>query len=82
MYKREKEEGDEQKRGTKKEWTDDDDAFFYDVDFDSRGWPIIGIGSDKNHCHIKITSKRLMENLLNNGIHHIDGTYRITTHGN
>ena len=43
--------------------------------------PIIGNGSDNDHFHIQITSKRLLENLTNNGIHHIDGTYRITTHG-
>ena len=55
--------------------------FFYNVAFDSSGLPVLGNGSDSNHLNIQITSKRLMENLSNNGIHHIDGTYRITTHG-
>ena len=43
--------------------------------------PIIGDGSDEDHLNIMLTSKRLMENLANNGIHHIDATYRITVHG-
>ncbi len=49
--------------------------------FDSVGQPILGNGSDNDHFHVHLTSKRLLENLSNNGIHHIDGTYRITTHG-
>ena len=55
--------------------------FFYNFETDENGLPILGSGSDDDHLHIQITSKRLMENLSNNGIHHIDGTYRITTHG-
>jgi len=43
--------------------------------------PLIGNGCENDHVHIQLTSKRLIENLSNNGIHHIDGTYRITTHG-
>ena len=43
--------------------------------------PILGDGSDENHLNVMLTSKRLMQNLANNGIHHIDGTYRITVHG-
>ena len=34
-----------------------------------------------NHFQLHITSRQLMENLSKDGIHHIDGTYKITTYG-
>lgn len=43
--------------------------------------PIIGDGSEDNHFKLHITSRQLMENLSKDGIHHIDGTYKITTYG-
>ena len=48
---------------------------------DANGLPIIGDGSDDKHLHIHVTSKFLMNNLNNSGVHHIDATYKITTYG-
>ena len=42
---------------------------------------VIGNGADDNHLHIHITSKKLLSNASEEGIHHIDGTYRITSYG-
>jgi hypothetical protein len=60
---------------------EDDDAYFIGVNLDANGMPIIGNGSEKNHLHIHITSKALMNNLSKNGVHHVDATYKVTTYG-
>ena len=57
---------------------EDDDPFFFNVKYDSENKIDIGDGSDENHLHICMTSKKLMSNIESEGIHHIDGTYRIT----
>jgi hypothetical protein len=60
---------------------EDDDPFFFNVKYDSENKIDIGDGSDENHLHICMTSKKLMSNIESEGIHHIDGTYRITIYG-
>ena len=56
-------------------------SFFLNVLFDRDGEPIIGNGTDRSHFNICMTSKRLIQNLDNNGVHHWDCTYKITIHG-
>jgi hypothetical protein len=41
----------------------------------------LGDGSDEKHLHICMTSRKLMSNIESKGVHHIDGTYRITIYG-
>ena len=60
---------------------EDDDAFCFNVEFDDSDEVILGDGSDENHLHVCITSRKLMSNIESKGVHHIDGTYRITIYG-
>lgn len=50
---------------------DDDELFF----FNSKN--LIGDGSDNDHVHIMMTSKSMMNKCENNGVFHIDGTYKL-----
>ena len=59
----------------------DDDYFFFNVKFDENNQPIVNTGKDDDHLHIHMTSKRLFSNIDKNGVHHIDGTYKITRNG-
>ncbi len=47
----------------------------------SKDKPIIGYSSKEKPVNIMITSKKLMPNIQYRGIHHIDGTYKITCFG-
>ncbi len=60
---------------------EDDDPYFIGIRFDDNNKILIGNGSDASHLYIHITSRHLMNNLRYNGVHHIDATYKITTHG-
>ena len=60
---------------------EEDDPFFFNVKYDKENKVDIGDGSDENHLHVCMTSRKLMSNIESNGIHHIDGTYRITVYG-
>ena len=58
-----------------------DDYFFFNVSFDNENQPIVGDGSNKNHFHLCMSSKRLLQNIENYGVHHLDCTYKITVQG-
>ena len=64
-----------------KEDLEDDDAFFFNVQFGDDGEVDLGDGSDEKHLRICMTSRKLMSNIESKGVHHIDGTYRITIYG-
>ena len=59
----------------------DEDFFYFNFEFDSNNMPVIGDGSDDNHLHIMMSSKKLLNQLEYNGVTHLDGTYKITTNG-
>ena len=59
----------------------EDEYFFFNVKFDKHGEVILGDGSDDNHFTIFLTSKSLLQNVERYGVHHIDGTYKITING-
>jgi hypothetical protein len=42
---------------------------------------IIGDGSENDHLNLMMTSKNCMSLLKEKGVFHIDGTYKITSHG-
>ena len=50
---------------------EEEDPFFFNVKLDSEGFPIIGNGSDNEHLHIQITSKKLMSNIERKSVHHM-----------
>ena len=50
---------------------ENDDLFFFNKN------NCIGEGSDKNHTHIMMSSKAMMLKVENNGVLHIDGTYKL-----
>ena len=56
-------------------------TLFFNVQFDKDKKVELGDGSDENHMNICFTSKKLMSNIEYKGIHHIDGTYRISIYG-
>jgi len=60
---------------------EDDDYFFFNVNNDTKGNPIIGKGSDDQHFRVAFSSKRLLKNVVHKGVFHIDGTYKITIQG-
>ncbi len=53
----------------------------YNIQLDSDKKALIGNGSDSSHLNIICTSKKLISNIELNGVHHIDGTYKIITYG-
>ena len=55
---------------SKKKAYKQDDVFYF-------GKPLIGNGSNEDHCHIMITSLSLMNNCSKKGVFHVDGTYKI-----
>ncbi len=57
---------------------EDDDYFFFNVNNDLRGKPIICKGSDSQHFRLLFSSKRLLQNVEHVGVFHVDGTYKIT----
>ena len=59
----------------------DDDFFYFNINFDENDQPIIGNGSDNSHLNIMVSSKNLLNNLQCIGVNHLDGTYKITTNG-
>ena len=50
---------------------ENDDLFFFNKN------NCIGEGSDKNHTYIMMSSKAMMLKVENNGVLHIDGTYKL-----
>jgi hypothetical protein len=52
--------------------------FFFNVNNDLRGKPIICKGSGSQHFRLLFSSKRLLQNVEHVGVFHVDGTYKIT----
>ena len=56
-------------------------AFFYNLKFSEDGELILGSGEENKHFNLSITNKFMLPTLANKGVFHIDGTYKITSHG-
>ncbi|CAF1037438.1 unnamed protein product [Brachionus calyciflorus] len=54
----------------------DDDLVVFGVKKEN-GLYKVGSGSDDDHCHFGLTSKKLIKNLVDGTIFHIDATYKI-----
>lgn len=60
---------------------EDDDPFFFALKKDDNQEIIFGDGSEQDHLNLMVTSKYLLSFLSKRGVFHIDGTYKITSHG-
>jgi hypothetical protein len=60
---------------------EDDIPFFFNLKKDEDGELILGSGSKVDHFNIGMTSKNLMKLIQKRGVFHIDGTYKISSHG-
>ena len=60
---------------------EDDIPFFFNLKKDEDDQLILGSGSKVDHFNIGMTSKNLMKFIQKRGVFHIDGTYKITSHG-
>ena len=58
-----------------------DEPFYFNVPLDNTGLPVLGTGDPKDHLYLSITSKKLLNNLNNDGIFHIDCTYKLIKNG-
>ena len=60
---------------------DDDKQFFFNLNYNDDNEIEIGTGSTLSHLNLSMTSKNLMKLIQMRGVFHIDGTYKITSHG-
>ena len=56
----------------------DDEPFFFNIKEDAQGEVLIQSGERLKHVRIYITSKKLMRNAEKRGVHHYDGTYKLS----
>ena len=59
----------------------DDEPFFFNIKEDAQGEVPIQSGEPLIHPRIYITSKKLMRNAEKHGVHHYDGTYKLSRNG-
>ena len=64
-----------------REEDDEDTPFFFNLKYDDNGELVLGSGAEDEHFNLSITSKYMLSMLSNKGVFHIDGTYKITSHG-
>ncbi|CAF0860350.1 unnamed protein product [Brachionus calyciflorus] len=61
--------------------------FFFGSDLDQNNDPLVGNGSEENHCHLIVSTKKMLRFMDENldpdypSIFHIDSTYKITKNG-
>jgi hypothetical protein len=61
----------------------DDEMFFFGLNYDDDGDPIVGKGSPEDHCHLMVTTKKMLKFLDENlddlpSLFHVDTTFKIT----
>ena len=56
---------------------EEDTPFFYNLKFSDAGELILGSGEYNEHFNLSITNKFMLPNLVNKGVFHVDGTYKI-----
>ena len=54
------------------------EPFFFNIKEDAQGEVLIQSGERLKHVRIYITSKKLMRNAKKRGVHHYDGTYKLS----
>jgi len=59
----------------------DDEPFFFNIKEDAQAEVLIQSGEPLKHSRIYITSKKLMRNAEKRGVHHYDGTYKLSRNG-
>ena len=64
-----------------REEDEEDTPFFFNLKYDDNGELFLGSGAEDEHFNLSITSKYMLSMLSNKGVFHIDGTYKITSHG-